>query len=220
MPLQRGLTELQTGGSLKEVAYRTLKRMILTGELRGGTQVVEADLSSRLKISRTPIRESILQLETEGLLRVVPYKGIFVSEMSLKEMKDLLQLRFWLERSAVQDAVGFLSKADLADLERLLSEQERCFHQEDLYEFMELDRQFHTRIAQVVDNARLMRILENLRDQLLACGLKGLEKRERVAQVLDEHREIIASLRARDAEAAAEAMNRHLIKVRDSVMGF
>lgn len=86
--------------------------------------------------------------------------------------------------------------------------------------FMELDREFHMRIARAVGNAVLLRILENLRDQLVACGLQGLAKPERAAQVLDEHREILTCLRFRDAEGAVRAMNQHLVKVRDSVLEF
>ncbi|MDI6871422.1 MAG: GntR family transcriptional regulator [Bacillota bacterium] len=219
-PLRDRLVDAASDGSLKERAYRTLKRMILTGELRGGSQVVEAELSKKLKISRTPIRESILQLEHEGLLRVVPYKGIFVAEMSLNDMKDLLQLRFWLERFAVQEAVSLITDADLTDMKSLVDQQEQAFREGDLYQFMELDRQFHLRIAQVVGNARLLRILDNLRDQLVACGLRGLQKRERIAEVLTEHREVIRGLELRDGGAATAAMDQHLLKVRDSVLNF
>ncbi|MGE5543146.1 MAG: GntR family transcriptional regulator [Bacillota bacterium] len=207
-------------GSLKERAYLTLKRLILTGELRAGSQVIEAELSKTLNISRTPIRESILQLTHEGLLRVVPYKGIFVAEMSLSDMKDLLQLRFWLERAAVQEAASLVTEAQLKDMKSLVDQQEAAFHQGDVYQFMELDRQFHLRIAEAVGNARVLRILDNLRDQLMACGLRGLRKHERIGEVLTEHRQVIRGLELRDAKAAMDAMDQHMMKVHDSVLNF
>lgn len=212
------LSGMSRQGSLKERAYDTLKRVILTGELRAGSQVIEAELSRMLNISRTPIRESILQLTHEGLLRVVPYKGIFVAEMSLNDMKDLLQLRFWLERFAVQEAASLVTEADLKDLASFVDQQDEAFRQGDMYQFMELDRQFHRRIAEVVGNARLLRILDNLRDQLVACGLRGLRKHERIGEVLMEHRQVIRGLGLRDAGAAMSAMDQHLLRVRDSVL--
>jgi DNA-binding GntR family transcriptional regulator len=209
-----------SSSSLKDMAYQTLRRMILTGELPAGTQITEAEIAEQLQVSRTPIRESIMQLEHEGLLRIVPYKGIFVYEMTMNDMRDLLQLRYWLELHAVEEAAVRVTDRDTAEMEELVRDQEQALQAGDMFEFMELDRRLHLRIAQAVGNAKLVKALENLRDQLVACGLRGLGKRDRAAQVLDEHREIIESLKANDPEGAVRAMNQHFVRVRDSVLDF
>lgn len=205
-------------GSLKERAYQILRRMILTGELSGGTQVVEGELAQQLKASRTPIRECVLRLEQEGLLRVVPHKGIFVSEMSLKEIKDLLQLRYCLELFAIREAVSLIVDDDIAQMTGMIDLQESAFREGDIYEFMELDRRFHLKIYEVIGNDKMLRIMSNLRDQLVACGIRGLRKRERLVQVIDEHREVVRALRARDADAAFKAVMAHLERVKASLV--
>lgn len=217
MPEQSVKSE-RLAGSLKERAYQILRRMILTGELSGGTQIIEAELAQKLKASRTPIRECVLRLEQEGLLRVVPHKGIFVSEISLKEIKDILQLRYCLELFAIREAVSLITEVSLNEMTNLIALQEAAIKEGDIYEFMELDRQFHLKVYEVIGNDKMLRIMSNLRDQLVACGIRGLRKRERLIQVIDEHREVVRALRARDGDAAFAAVMTHLERVKASLV--
>lgn len=204
-------------GSLKEKAYQILRRMILTGEFKGGTQIVEADLITRLQIGRTPIRESLLRLEQEGLIRIVPHKGIFINEMSLKEIKDLMQLRFCLELFAIREAICYITDNDIVEMSQIIDLQEQAMQDSDTYEYMNLDRRFHQKIFEIIGNDRMLRIMGNLNDQLVACGIRGLRKQERLLQVITEHREVVRALSKRDAEAAFEATKMHLERVRYSL---
>lgn len=204
-------------GSLKEKAYQILRRMILTGEFRGGTQVVEADLVTRLQIGRTPIRESVLRLEQEGLVRIVPHKGIFINEMSLKEIQDLIQLRFCLELFAIREAISYITDNDIEGMSQIVDLQEQAMQECDMYEYMELDQRFHQKIFEIIGNDRMLRIMGNLSDQLVACGIRGLRKQERLVQVIIEHREVVRALSKRDANAAFEAVKLHLERVRCSL---
>ena len=191
--------------------------MILTGEFKGGTQIVEADLITRLQIGRTPIRESLLRLEQEGLIRIVPHKGIFINEMSLKEIKDLMQLRFCLELFAIREAICYITDKDIVEMSQIIDLQEQAMQDSDTYEYMNLDRRFHQKIFEIIGNDRMLRIMGNLNDQLVACGIRGLRKQERLLQVITEHREVVRALSKRDAEAAFEATKMHLERVRYSL---
>lgn len=204
-------------GSLKEKAYQILRRKILTGEFKGGVQVVEADLITHLQIGRTPIRESILRLEQEGLVRIVPHKGIFVNEMSLKEIKDLIQLRFCLELYAIREAISYITDNDIKEMSQIIDLQEQAMQDCDTYKYMNLDRRFHQKIFEIIGNDRMLRIMGNLNDQLVACGIRGLRKQERLVQVITEHREVVQALSKRDADAAFEAVKLHLERVRGSL---
>jgi DNA-binding GntR family transcriptional regulator len=189
-----------------KVAYTTLKRDLLSGTIRPGERIVDSDICRRLKVSRTPVREALLALERDGLVRIVPRQGYFATEIGVSEALDAYQLRIVLEPLATALAARRISDDELHVLRELLAElavAEADPSDTALVEAIELNKKFHVLIAEASGNARLARVLSDLLDALGRLVLVDLRTRRASARTWrDEHEEILAALEARDPDRA------------------
>jgi DNA-binding GntR family transcriptional regulator len=193
------------GVSAKQRVYELVKREVLEGALQPGARIVDADLCARLGVSRMPVREALLALAHEGLIRVVPRNGYFVSEISIGDALDAYQLRMILEPIATAMAASLLSDDDLRQL-RELAEEETEDTSAGLIRAIELNRAFHVRVAAASGNARLSRIMAELMADLTRLAVVELRVAGTMASWRDEHRQIVAALEARDPIWAADVV--------------
>lgn len=157
--------------SLVAKAYQSLKRMIATNELLPGQQLVEMDLAERFSLSRTPIREAIRLLATDGLVEIRPNRGAYIKHHSPREVVDILATLQELEglvaeRIALQVTASSLSLADFALLESILNEMEQASAQRDSTMWYESDIRFHTSLAELCDNSITRELVIRLQTQL------------------------------------------------------
>lgn len=189
-----------------EVAYTTLKRELLNGTIRPGERIADAEICRRLKVSRTPVREALLALERDGLVRIVPRQGYFATEIGVSEALDAYQLRIVLEPLATALAARRISENELHTLRELLAALavvEEDSSDTALVEATELNKRFHVLIAEASGNMRLARVLSDLLDALGRLVLVDLRTRRGAARTWrDEHEEILAALEARDPDRA------------------
>lgn len=196
-----------------EFVHETLRRAILSGELPGGTRLVQADLASQLDVSTTPVREALRDLATEGLIRLDPHRGAIVRELEMEEVREIYELRKLLEPVAIRLAVERMTDAGL---ERAGALQAQMDAETDPGRWVELNRLFHAAFADAAGSPRLQAILAGLRDS--AAVYVGLSIKVRPAQITsgnEDHHALLAAVRRRDADAAAEIERRHL----ESTMG-
>ena len=106
---------------LRDKAYNAIKQKIVTLEYDMGQQLVESDISSQLDLGRTPIREAIQQLSREGLVVIIPRKGVYVSDISMWEFQKLMETRAMLELYCIREAVKLITPNNIADLRNLFS---------------------------------------------------------------------------------------------------
>ena len=210
-----------SGGRATKVAYETLKRDLLDGVIRPGDRIVDTDVCRRLKVSRTPVREALLALEREGLVRIVPRHGYFASEISVSDALDAYQLRFVLEPLATALAAQRITAEEVAQLRRILAELdavEDAPTESALARATELNKEFHVRIAAASGNSRLARIFSDLLDALGRLVLVELRTRGSVAsQWRAEHHAILAALEAHDPERALAAVRESFQRDEDLV---
>ncbi|MCW5249922.1 MULTISPECIES: GntR family transcriptional regulator [unclassified Streptomyces] len=190
--------------------YQYVKRGVLDRRYEGGTLLTEGELAGAVGVSRTPVREALLRLEAEGLLRLYPKKGALVLPVSAQEIADVVETRLLVEAHAARKAVPAAPEL-LERLAELLERQREQAAAGDLAAAAVTDRCFHAEIVRSGGNEILARLYDQLRDRQLRMGVAVLHSHpDRVAKTLAEHGEILDALRAGDAEAAVAAVGRHV----------
>jgi DNA-binding GntR family transcriptional regulator len=177
--------------------YQHLKRNILEQIHPGGTLLTEAEIADAVGVSRTPVREALLRLESEGLLALYPKRGALVLPVSAREVNEVLEARALIEGHAA--AQVWPRRADLvAILEPLLATMRDA---PDVTTFMEADRAFHAAVVEAAGNAILTDFYQRLRDRQMRMGVATLRlSPERRPAALADHEELLAALRSDSPE--------------------
>ncbi|WP_043261814.1 GntR family transcriptional regulator [Streptomyces sp. e14] len=190
--------------------YTHVKQAVLDRRYEGGTLLTEGELAEAVGVSRTPVREALLRLEVEGLLKLYPKKGALVLPVSAQEIADVVETRQLVEGHAVRKAVP-APVGLLARLEELLEQQKRQAAAGDLAGAAVTDRCFHAEIVRSGGNEILSRLYDQLRDRQLRMGVAVMHSHpDRIAKTLAEHEAILRALRDGDAEAAAGIVHGHV----------
>ncbi|MFG2195069.1 GntR family transcriptional regulator [Streptomyces sp. NPDC048639] len=199
--------------------YDHVKQAVLDRRYEGGTLLTEGGLAEAVGVSRTPVREALLRLQAEGLIKLYPKKGALVLPVSAQEIGDVVETRLLVEEHAARKAAPANPRL-IARLEELLDEQRRCAAEGDLSAVAVADRCFHAEIVRSAGNQILDRLYDQLRDRQLRMGVAVMHAHpDRIAKNIAEHAEILQALRTGDADAAAEAVHQHVSRVRLLVRG-
>ncbi len=201
--------------SLSQHVYSVLREAILSLDLPPGSRLVESELSDAMGTSVTPIREALRRLQSEGLVKLSYARTGFVLGLSVDDIRDLYEVRAVLETWALWRSVPRFDEEGVKELERIVREAQESLERGDLVAFSKTNREFHRELCRRSRNRYLMRLLDNIADQLhrlrvaQAKQTLGLAK-EVSADALKEHREIINAVRAGDAEVAAELLHKDI----------
>jgi DNA-binding GntR family transcriptional regulator len=200
------------------MAYGEIRRAIITGELRSGDTLQEARLATRIGVSRTPVREALSRLNTEGLVVLEPYRRGRVASFSAVDVAEIFRLRALLESDAAGRAASRIDAAALARLELLEAEMEAIFAElgwhAHLERFDRLNTEFHQIIAEAAESPRLERILASSLELPASIFNRYVEPVEdRTGRTHIQHREIVAALRMRNPGWAEAAMAAHLFSL-------
>jgi DNA-binding GntR family transcriptional regulator len=213
MPAPRTPYARPSGLSAVERAYTHVADAIISGDLAASALITEGDVAATLGLSRTPVREAFLSLESAGLLRLFPKKGAVVTAIDDTETAELLQVRALLETKAVQVLGERAERIDSVDAElrALIQAQADAAAAGDLLAYARADHRFHSRIVdetgnRVIDDiyARLGPRLERLVHRVAA------RDPDNITRLIDEHRRLADHLRAGDTAAYASALRLHL----------
>ncbi|MGW0756989.1 GntR family transcriptional regulator [Streptomyces sp. NPDC002814] len=190
--------------------YAHVKQGVLERCYEGGILLTEGELAEAVGVSRTPVREALLRLEVEGLIKLYPKKGALVLPVSAQEIADVVETRLLVEEHAARKAVP-ASPRLITRLEELLAEQKAHAAAGDLAAAAVTDRCFHAEIVRSGGNAILSRLYDQLRDRQLRMGVAVMHSHpDRIAKTLAEHEEILQALRSGDAQAAVDVVHRHV----------
>lgn len=194
----------------KDIAYQKIKKLITDREFIKNHTISENSLSKRLKMSRTPVREALLQLQMEGFLKIVPNKGIVVTETSINEVRDIYDMRIAIEEFVLRELAGNLEDHHFEYLESLLKEQEECLKTTDTTRYLKLDREFHEFLFRTYSNPMIVDYMSKMRDRLHSINYRMLESNDNMRLFCREHARIIEALRSNDKEKAVQEMDIHL----------
>lgn len=199
----------------KDRAYESVKQQILTGTLPGGELVSEGEIAAALTMSRTPVREAFLRLESEGLLRLYPQRGALVVPVSPGEVRSVIEARLVLEQFAAHkvSCQSVATRAAVVGRLRERMEQQRCDGEAgSMAGFLDNDRLFHTVLLDAAGNPLLLGLYSSLRDrQVRMIGESAVRDPLRMATILDEHARIADAVEAGDVEAGLDAVRVHLL---------
>lgn len=202
--------------SIVDRVYEQTKAMAVLFEFKPGERLNEGDIAKRLGVSRTPLREALNRLKTEGFLRFVPGRGFFCRELNANEIFDLYELRKTIEVASVQLAVKRAKDADIDSLMRFLDETGPDPGERTTQELVELDETFHERLLAMSGNAEMMRVLHNVNARIRFVRWIDMDRTNRVKTQMD-HREILMAVKARDPEACVSALERHIDRRLDQI---
>jgi len=215
---QRALARPDPPQSLRDQAYLEIKRRINRLEYRPGAYLNEAQISRQLKIGRTPVHQALDRLMREGLLQVIPRKGVVVQSISLDEVLHLLEARLVNEPYCVGLAVERATPDDIARMQELLAAAGPLIRARDRERLMNLDRSFHRLISQAAHNAVLADILTMLHERSLRFWFIAFGDDLQLRRVDEEHRAILAAVRAGNRAEAEAAMRAHIESSRKHIM--
>ena len=196
-----------TPRALYEEVAEQLRQRIFRRELEPGSWIDEMKIADEFGISRTPLREALKVLAAEGLVTMKVRRGAYVTEMSEKDLRDVYHLLSLLESDAAGVVASRLQDAELAQLQALHAELEAAG--QDREQFFAVNERFHLLLLELADNRWRSQVVADLRKVMKLNRHNSLLKRGRIEDSLQEHRQIMAALQARDGAAAVEAMRTH-----------
>lgn len=203
---------------LVDLAYAKIHGAIVRNELKPGVRLSEATLSNQLGISRTPIREALKRLQEERLIKVLPRRGAFVTDISAEDIVAIYQLREALECFAIQFVPQYGDRAELEALAADIEQSSQWLKNGDVDRVNDLDVRLHKFIAGGSRNPMICKLIDQLLHQVIR--LRGMTPSVpgRLERQMQEHREIILALRSGDIDRAREAVRIHLQTVRDTAV--
>lgn len=195
---------------LRDVVFNTLRKAILTGDLKPGERLMEIHLADKLGVSRTPIREAIHKLELEGLVTVIPRRGAEVAQITEKSMKDVLEVRRALDALCVELACDRITGEDLTALKTACDNFELSVKTKDVKKIAQADVALHDIIAHATSNQRLIQLINNLSEQMYRYRFEYIKDSSQHETLVAEHRIIYESIVNKDKKTGAEAAKTHI----------
>lgn len=203
--------------SLSQQAVELLRRRIYAHDLVPGQRLDEAALAADLGISRTPLREALKVLATEGLIDLQPRKGCFVAELLLADLEEIFPIMAMLEGRVAHEAALKASAADLKLLDALHDKLEKHAASGDIDRYYEVNYVFHDALQAVAGGRWLPAMIDDLRKLLKLSRHRSLRLEGRLGDSLAEHRALMKALHARNGEAAEGVMQGHLLAQLDAL---
>ncbi|WP_078410444.1 GntR family transcriptional regulator [Priestia abyssalis] len=210
------LFKVQQSLSLKQQAYEGIKNAIILHKIPPGGTLFERDLSESLGISRTPVREAIPLLELEGWVKSIPRKGTFVSQITAVDVEEVIQIRRALEVLVIELLIPKITERDIEQLNEIYVKQ--LEYVEDSGQFISADKDFHSYLAQLSGNRRLINLMGTISDQIRWFGVSALNLPNRTEQTLKEHAWLIECLKNKEVEKAKEAVLEHIEHTRVAIL--
>jgi len=211
------MTRIAPTALYQEVAER-LRQRIFAHEMTPGTWIDEQKLAEQYGISRTPLREALKVLASEGLVQLKPRRGCYVTEISRQDLDDIFPLMALLEGRCAADAVSRARPAEIRELKSIHETLESAARDGRIDAFFEANQAFHKRIQELANNRWLLSVIQDLRKVLKLSRLHSLSLEGRLQQSLDEHRAIMAAFEAGDAIKAEQLMHDHLLSGREALV--
>lgn len=210
--------DIQNHRPLREIVYEELKMQILTGKIIPGTRMMEVELAEDMGVSRTPIREAIRKLEKEGLVTIEPRRGAYASQISTKDMVDILEVRQDMEGLAAFFAASRMTEDQMAELKKASDNYNEAVADGNTSNMITYDTKFHRIIVESCNNNILVQMIEQLQELVLRFRYIYYDNFRRAENMPEEHRQILEAIhdkRARDARAAADI---HIDRLKEMVI--
>jgi len=206
---------------VRERAYEHLKASILSGRFNPGERLAEEHLAKELGISRTPIREALHKLESEGLIKPLASRGFVASQDSKEDIEELFEIRAVLEGYALRLICGRITDTVLAQLEDTVEKAEEALRRHGLDEIFQWNTRFHDTLHDLItDKRRLYHQMVTMRQYVLRYRKNTLQYPDGGARTVDGHRKILLALRLRDPDLCERVMREHIQQSKTDALQF
>jgi DNA-binding GntR family transcriptional regulator len=187
-----------------------LRAAIVEGVLKPGERLMEIQLAEELGVSRTPVREAIRKLELEGFVVMVPRRGTYVADLSIRDVNEVYEVRTALDILAAGLAAERITEEELEQMERILVQIGKYIEEGNMEAIVDADGQFHDILYQASRNDRLVGIINNLREQLTRFRSISMAYPGRLKNTLEEHSRLVEAIAMRDADLAKRLAAEHM----------
>lgn len=204
---------------VREKAYQSLKTAILAGRFHPGERLTEEHLAKKMKVSRTPVREALHRLATEGLIKPLETRGYIASRDSKEEVEELLELRGILEGYALRLTAGRISEQSLGRLRGIIDKAEDALERREIDEVFKWNTQFHDLLHELVaDRYRLHQLIVNMRKYVLRYRKDTLAYPDGGKRTVEGHRKIVLALSLRDPDLCERIMREHIEQAKEDAL--
>jgi DNA-binding GntR family transcriptional regulator len=198
---------------LRDVVFENLREAIVEGKVKPGQRLMEVQLAEQLGVSRTPVREAIRKLELEGLVIMLPRKGAYVANMSLKDIIDVLEIRASVEGLAASLASERISPDDIKKLEAILKDFEQSAAGSDVETLLKKDVEFHECIFKATNNKKLHQLINSLWEQVYRFRVTYISDYDSTVNIARDHKLILDAIKKGDNEMAKKHATEHIEKL-------
>lgn len=216
--LQPATPMTKSAAQLRELAYAQIKQRIISCEFRPGDAINEAQLAALLGFGRTPIHQALHRLEVEGMVTIMPRKGVMVTALSLNDVLDMIEVRVSNEQLCIKLAVERAHDTDIRAMRSILERTPALLACHDVTGLMSLDLQFHMSISAAAHNRVLAELLRNLHEKQARFWYLTLSENHHSQRIYDEHMAILEAVEQRDGDAAVAAIHHHIDDFRRAIM--
>jgi len=203
--------------ALHDEVVRRLRELIFEGDLAPGARIPERELCERFGISRTPLREALKVLASEGLVDLQHHRGALVSRLTPEAVDDMFQVMGALEALAGENACRRARDQDIADIESLHRQMLEHYRRQELSDYFQINQRIHERLIEAAGNPALTNIYRGLSVRIRRARYMANLSPERWKQAVAEHEQILVALRARDGQRLSRLLREHLLHKADVV---
>jgi DNA-binding GntR family transcriptional regulator len=199
--------------SIADLAKRHVQVWIIKGDYQPGQQIKEEEIAARLGISRPPVREAFKMLEAEGLVVRKPRRGVYVTEMTDKDVWEVYTLKAALYEMAISLAMESITETQIDVLDSVVRQMENCVDNEpvNLMQYQKHHQNFHDRLMLISGHDRLKKIADSIHNQVCRFNYKSLQRKDHLESSVCYHRKMIDAIRAADRISACRLMKEHVL---------
>jgi len=208
-PIAQSIKE-QLKKSTSDLIFDALRESILTGELGPGTQLIEKNLAAEFGVSKTPVREALHHLSHIGLVDLETAKGATVHTLTPDEIKDIWEMRQYLEPMALELSIPHLTESEIKQLNDCLDEARRALDTGEMKRLSQINTEFHELLYSKADNHLLVRWLDSLSDRRRLVSMSIWDIENNSDTEWQEHRAILDAVEEQDIETASQALKDHI----------
>lgn len=205
--------------SQSDSAYKKIRDAITYGKLNPGERLIEHQVCDSFQVGRTPLREALRRLQTEGYVDFVPNKGVSISKLSVDDVEQIYDIIAMLEGHATELATEHLSPKDIKKLTVLNKKMVQLNGKQNFRQWLEHNAKFHAHIVQASGNQHLSQLVTGLRDRLYRYRFLSVTILGQSEKYSGDHQKILTALRSKEAKQAGKLMHNHVRKVTELMVG-
>ena len=206
--------------SLRGRVFEKLREDILSGVYKDCDELREITIGEEMGVSRTPVREALRQLELEGLVSIIPNKGAYVTGITMKDVRDIYKIRSQLEGLCARWATQNITEEQIENLEEIILLSDFHLHKKgegQTEQVSEMDGKFHKIMYEASQSRILEHLLKDFHKYVQMARTMSIEAPNRAEKSIEEHREILNAIKAKDAERAEMLANQHILNVMENL---